>query len=431
MVSNTTARTNVPSDELSTTPTEKIPAYAWYALALLTVIYVLNFLDRTLIYILFTPIKAEMNLSNLQLALLGTTSFVIFYTLLGIPFGRMADRVSRKKLIAVGLAIWSLFSGLTGFATNFWTIFLCRVMVGVGEATLGPAALSLLSDYFPPRIRATVQAIYSSGVAVGAGIAAFLGGWIAQNYTWRWAFYLLGFPGLIFAVLVALLKERPRGQTEAATKTYSCEDWKVLFTSAPLRYLYVGYALFGLAANSLSIWGATFFVRVHKLDLATIGKYGGILSIVAGVPGTVLGGYVSDRLRRKGRGGRMLFSSICALLAIPCWIALLFINDVWALVAANFILLALSLIWLGPAAADVHEIAGPQLRGLGIGIYFFAVNIAAYAIGSPIVGLLNDKLGADRNPGQMRYALLISPLACALSAFFLWRGSRKARLSLK
>src|SRR5437868_385783 len=180
MASNTTARTNVLSDELSTTPTEKIPAYAWYALALLTIVYVLNFLDRTLIYILFTPIKAEMNLSYKQLALLGTTSFFIFYSLLGIPFGRMADRVSRKKLIAVGLAIWSLFSGLTGFATGFWTIFLCRVMVGVGEATLGPAALSLLSDYFPPRIRATVQAIYSSGIAVGAGLAFFFGGQIAQ-----------------------------------------------------------------------------------------------------------------------------------------------------------------------------------------------------------------------------------------------------------
>ena len=110
MASNTTARTNVLSDELSTTPTEKIPAYAWYALALLTIVYVLNFLDRTLIYILFTPIKAEMNLSYKQLALLGTTSFFIFYSLLGIPFGRMADRVSRKKLIAVGLAVWSLFS---------------------------------------------------------------------------------------------------------------------------------------------------------------------------------------------------------------------------------------------------------------------------------------------------------------------------------
>src|SRR6187401_460869 len=129
--------------------------YAWYALALLTLVYVLNFLDRTLIYILFVPIKKEMAFSDLQLALLGTTSFVIFYTALGIPFGRLADRIVRKNMIAYGLTIWSLFSGLTGFAKGFWTLFFCRVMVGVGEATLGPAALSLLSDYFLPRRRAT------------------------------------------------------------------------------------------------------------------------------------------------------------------------------------------------------------------------------------------------------------------------------------
>src|ERR1700704_1876787 len=181
-------------------------AYAWYALGLLTLVYVLNFLDRSLIYILFTPIKKEMALSDLQLALLGTTSFVIFYTLLGVPFGRLADRVVRKNLIAGGLAVWSLFSGLTGFAHGFWAIFLCRLMVGVGEATLGPAALSLLSDYFPPRMRATVQGIYSSGIAIGGGLAFFLGGWIGQTHGWRWAFYLLGFPGLILAVLVFLLR---------------------------------------------------------------------------------------------------------------------------------------------------------------------------------------------------------------------------------
>lgn len=424
MSSNTTkAATSPMKDETI----ERISGYAWYALALLTIVYVLNFLDRTLIYLLFVPIKKDMQLSDIQLALLGATSFAIFYTLLGVPFGRMADRISRKGLIAFGLAVWSLFSGLTGFAHDFWGIFLCRVMVGVGEATLGPAAFSLLSDYFPVRVRATVQAIYSSGIAIGAGVAFLFGGQIAQAFGWRWAFYLLGFPGLIFAVLVLLLKEKPRGLTETAAPTYSRNDWRVLFTSRPLIYLYLGYALFGLAANSVSIWGVTFFTRVHNLDLALIGWWGGILSIIAGVPGTVFGGYMADRLRRKGRGGRMLFSACAALLAIPCWIAFLFSNNLWMLLVANFVLLALSLIWLGPAAADVHEIAGPKLRGLGIGIYFFAVNIAAYAIGAPLVGKLNDLLGAAQNPTGMRYALLVSPLACALSALLLWRGSKKLR----
>src|SRR5438477_8795409 len=249
--------TNASKQQMSgETPEQTTGSYSWYALTLLTLVYVLNFLDRTLIYILFTPIKKELSFSDLQLALLGTTSFVIFYTLLGVPFGRLADRTQRKVIIASGLAVWSLFSGLTGFANSFWSLFFCRLMVGVGEATLGPAALSLLSDYFPPRMRATVQSIYSSGIAVGGGLAFFFGGWIGQAFGWRWAFYLLGFPGLILAVLAFLLREQPRGRTE--TTVTHARDWRLLFRSPRLRYLYAGYALFGLAPNNLGIWGATF-----------------------------------------------------------------------------------------------------------------------------------------------------------------------------
>ena len=407
---------------------ERIPAHSWYALSVLTFVYVLNFLDRVLVYILFPPIKAEMKFTDLQLALLGTTSFVIFYTLLGIPFGRMADRVKRKWLIAAGLAVWSLFSGLTGFAGSFWTLFLCRVMVGVGEATLGPAALSLLSDYFPPRMRATVQSIYSAGISVGGGLAFFLGGWIgsAPGWGWRWAFYMLGFPGLVMCLFVLSLRETERGQTEGKSAPgYSSDDWRVLFKSSALRYHYAGYALFGLATNQLSIWGPTFFNRVHGFSLQLIGTWAGALSVAAGVPGTILGGVLADRLRRRVRGGRMLFSALCALVSIPLWLVLLFSGDVRLLILSNFVLLGVALMWLGPAAADVHDIAGPHLRGLGIGIYFFTVNLAAYGIGAPLIGRANDVLGATAEPSLMRYALLLCPLASALAALLLWRGSRK------
>jgi MFS family permease len=403
---------------------DRVPAYSWYALAVLTLVYVLNFLDRTLIYILFTPIKKEMAFTDLQLALLGTTSFVIFYTLLGIPFGRLADRTSRKYLIAGGLAVWSLFSGLTGFANGFWGMFFCRLMVGVGEATLGPAALSLLSDYFPPRMRATVQGIYSSGIAIGSGAAFFLGGWIGQNYGWRWAFYFLGFPGLLLAVVVFFLKEQPRGRTEVITVHYSSKDWKILFSSVPLRYLYLGYGLFGIASNNLGIWVPSFFVRVHGMSLALIGTVLGISAIVIGVPVTIMGGYISDRFRRFGKGGRLLFSVCAALASVPLWLLLLFSDSVPLLLALNCAIFAFAISWLGPAAADVHDIAGPNLRGLGIGIYFSTVNICAYGIGSPLIGKINDLLGVSSNPGLMRYSLLVCPIACVLSAVMLWRGSR-------
>ena len=401
-----------------------VPKYSWYVLFVLTAIYVLNFLDRPLIYILFTPIKAEMHFTDLQLALLGTTSFVIFYTLLGVPFGRLADRVSRKKLIAGGLAVWSLFSGLTGFADSFWTLFFCRLMVGVGEATLGPAALSLLSDYFPPRMSATVQGIYASGIALGGGLAFFLGGWIGQSYGWRWAFYLLGFPGLaprrhrLFPARAAARTHGGRG------RPLRPEDWKVLFRSVPLRYLYLGYAIFGLASNNLGIWVPTFFVRVHHVSLALIGLVAGILAIVVGIPITILGGYLADRFRRSGPGGRMAFIAWSALASIPLWLGLLFVNQIGVLVLLSILLYGLALMWVAPATADLHEIAGPHLRGLGIGIFFSTVNIVAYGLGAPLIGKLNDRLGVTANPENMRLALLICPAACALAAILLWRGSR-------
>ncbi|MEO6656585.1 MAG: MFS transporter, partial [Pyrinomonadaceae bacterium] len=175
-----------------------------------------------------------------------------------------------------------MFSGLTAFANDFWTLFASRVMVGVGEATLGPAAISLLSDYFPPIRRATVTSIYSMGIAIGAGLAALLGGSLSQ-FGWRTAFMIVGFPGAILGVMVFFLREPARAVNVGPTDTnYSATDWKKLLTNKAFVLLCVGYSIFGLATNSLSIWGATFFFRLHKYDLPTIGFWAGTLTLAAG-----------------------------------------------------------------------------------------------------------------------------------------------------
>jgi MFS family permease len=411
----------------------KVKSYSWYALALLTLVYTLNFLDRQIIYILFSKIKTDMTFSDTQLALLGTTSFVIFYTILGIPFGWLADKRSRKIMIAAGLVVWSVFSGLTGFANDFWTLFFCRVMVGVGEATLGPAAISLLSDYFPPSKRAAVTSTYSMGIALGAGLAAFLGGWIGEHYGWRWAFYLLGFPGVVLAALVFLLREPARREDAKTPEVeYTKADWKRLLSSRPFLLLCLGYALLGLATNNLSIWGAVFYIRVFKLDIATIGFYTGIFVIVAGIPATLYGGVLADWFRRRSPGGRMLYGAILSAVSIPFWLVLLFAPSYQVAFAANFFLLGAALAWLGAAAADATEIAGAKLRGLAVAIYFFAVNIAAYLVGSNLIGKLNDaagivtdsQTGLTANAEMMRYTMLVCPAACLLSAVVLFLGSR-------
>ncbi len=411
------------NDTKTNSDVNKIPAYSWYALALLTLIYVMNFVDRVLIYLLFAPIKKEMLFSDTQLALLGSTSFVIFYTVLGIPFGRIADKYSRRKLIVFGLSIWSLFSGLTGFTQGFWQIFLCRMMVGIGEATLGPAALSMLSDYFPSRVRATVQATFSSAIAIGTGIAFFLGGWINDAFNWRHAFYFLGFPGIVLAIVVYFLKEPQRGIRDTAAQIER-KDWKLLFKNIPLRYILFGYAFFAVAANSVSIWLPTFFVRTQNMSIAEIGKWIGIGTILGGLPGTILGGWIADKFRAKRSGGRMLFSVFIALLCVPIWFIILNSTNIVLQLVLISLLLGFALAWLGPAAADVNDIAGPNLRGLATGMYFFVVNAIGLGIGPLLYGKLNDLFNVTKNPEVMRQTLLISPVACIIAATILYLGSR-------
>ena len=401
--------------------------YAWYALALLTFVYILNFLDRQIIYILFPLIKQEMAFTDTQLALLGGTSFAIFYTLLGIPFGRLADKSSRTKLIAVGLAVWSLFSGLTGLADGFWTLFLCRVMVGVGEATLGPAAISLLADYFSSGKRATVTSIYSMGIAIGAGLAAIFGGYLSQ-YGWREAFFIVGFPGLVFSILVFLLREPARTApekpvVETPTSKDSAGSSRALY-SLPFIFLCVGYGLFGLATNNISIWGATYFNRIFGTPIPTYGYWAGIATLLAGIPATLFGGLMADWFRRKAPGGRMYFGALLSLVSVPCWLIALFSDNFALIVPTGLILLFAALSWLGAAAADATEISGAKLRGVAVAIYFFTVNIAAYLIGANLIGKLSDVLGSAQNPVMLRYALLVCPVCCLLGAICLYIGGK-------
>jgi MFS family permease len=423
-------------------------AYSWYALALLTFVYVLNFLDRQIIYMLFTPIRAEMKFTDTQLALLGGTAFAIFYTLLGIPFGWIADKTSRARLIAAGLLVWSLFSGLTGFATDFWTLFACRVMVGVGEATLGPAAISLLADYFSPSKRATVTGIYSMGIAIGAGSAAFLGGYLSQ-FGWREAFFIVGFPGVVFAIFVFFLREPEKRKLAAgadqsppisAAESEAPETSETLagenrqasvveprsegIFSLPFILLCLGYAFFGLATNNISVWAPTYFSRVFEIKISNYGYWAGVATLLAGIPATLFGGMLADWFRRRSVGGRMYFSAILSIVSVPCWLVALFTDNFAFIVPAGILLLFAGLAWLGAVAADATEIAGAKNRGVAVAIYFFSVNIAAFVIGANLIGAISDRLGSAQNPAMLRYALLVCPICCLLGAICLFFGGK-------
>jgi MFS family permease len=229
------SKNKIPPSQGSQPKTEDQPEtgglYAKYVLAVLTLVYVFNFIDRNILAILAQEIKADLQLSDAQLGFLYGTAFAVFYAVFGIPLGRLADIWVRRKLIAIGLAFWSLMTALSGTARSFFSLAGYRIGVGVGESSASPAAFSMLGDYFPPRLRATAVAVYSSGIYVGAGIGVFLGGWVIDGWhalyptgeapfglqAWQAALFLVGLPGLLAAIWVATLREPVRGQSEGLT----------------------------------------------------------------------------------------------------------------------------------------------------------------------------------------------------------------------
>jgi MFS family permease len=239
---------------------------------------------------------------------------------------------------------------------------------------------------------------------------------------------VIGFPGVIFAIMVYFLREPERSAAVVGDKNYKPSDWKKLLSNPAFVMLCLGYALLGLATNNLSIWGATFYSRVYKFDLLTIGFWGGMLTLFAGIPATLFGGAIADWFKKKGHG-RMFYGALLSFISVPFWFLLIFNENIPLILVANFVLLAAALAWLGAAAADATEIAGVNLRGLAIAIYFFSVNIAAYLIGSNLIGYLNDRLGATENPAMMRYSLLVCPVSCLLSVVCLFIGNRAAKQS--
>jgi len=385
---------------------------AWLGLGVLFLVYTLNFLDRSLVYILFRPIKAEFSFTDLELGLLGSTAFVLFYTLLGVPFGRLADRVSRTRLIAAGLLVWSLASSCTGLATSFTGLLACRLLVGVGEATLGPAAYSLLADWFPSRWRGTAAALFCAGIPLGGGLAMAAGGAIADAWGWRAAFPALGLPGVAVAIAVALLPEPARGT--ATGPAVPAAPFTDMLRSSITPWLHTfGYATLAVASVAWSTWGPLLLTERFDLSLREVGLAVGLCTVGGGLVGTALGGGLADALQRRHPGGRLVFGAAVAGASGLGWLAFLSASTPALAYAALTVGVGCGLAWLGPASADVQDLVAPAHRGTAIASYYLVVNLLSYGIGAPALGALNDAL-----PGGHR-GLFACPAACACAAVLL------------
>jgi MFS family permease len=404
-------------------------AYLRYALGLLCLVYVVNFVDRQILAILLQSIKEDLALSDTQLGLLSGTAFGIFYATLGVPIARIADRVSRKWVIAVCLALWSAMTALCGTAAGFASLLVYRIGVGVGEAGGSPPAHSLISDYFPPERRATALAIFSLGVPFGILLGFLAGGFLNEALGWRAAFVVVGLPGVILAAIVAAtLREPPRGHSEGLTSSGpSPSAWRViafLFESRSFRHLSFASALYAFVGYSVISWAPSFLIRSHGMSA---GEAGAWLSLVIGIGGGIgnyAGGVLADRWAERDPRGRALLPALSMACAFPFSVGI-WLTDSRALALVLLVApTALGLMYQAPAFAVTQFLATPRMRATAAAVLLFVINIIGLALGPWATGALSDALAPRAGADSLRYALCAVSFLLAWSALHFFLASR-------
>ncbi|MCX7061486.1 MAG: MFS transporter [Gammaproteobacteria bacterium] len=420
---------------------------AWIMVAILMVAYVISFIDRQILNLLVAPVRRDLQISDTQMSYLLGLSFALFYTVCGIPIGRLADVRSRRGVIAVGLVFWSLMTAGCGMARSYLSFLLFRVGVGVGEATLSPSAYSLIADSFPQRVRATAISLYSSGIYIGSGLAFLLGGLIvgfasAQGdlvlpllgavRPWQLVFLLLGAIGLVFSLVILAIREPLRHGVGAGVEVplHDAMNW-FRANRRTLLHHHVGVGLVSFAAYGGAAWVPSFLIRNHGWDVPSVGiVYGGITALF-GSAGIVFGGRLADRLLKAGFvDAGMRVCLIGALLALPCCL-------LGPLMASS----DLAVLWLMPtvfglampfgvAPAAIQDIMPNALRSQASALYLFVVNLIGLGLGPTAVALCTDYLFGDDL--AVRYSLALAlPTALAVASLLLATGLPHYRASVE
>ncbi len=421
------------------------PAYSWYVVGILTVAYTVSFVDRQIVSLLVEPIRRDLQISDTEISLLQGFAFAVFYTIMGLPIARFADRHSRRAIVAGGIFFWSLMTAACGLAHNFWQLFAARVGVGVGEAALSPPAYSIIADYFPPDRLSRAISFYSMGIYIGAGLAFVVGGAVIQLvesagvttlpilgevYSWQVTFITVAAPGLLVVALMATVREPIRrgllpksGSPQTARSSpsvgeviaFTCRSRKVLLSH------YMGHAFLALIGYANFAWIPTFMIRNHGWSATQVGFVFGMLVLVFGTTGVFTGGWWADRLRARGHvDANMRVSMYAALIMLPTLIAAPLVPSpvlAMALVAPGIFLLSMP---FGIAPAALQVITPNQMRAQISALYLFVANIIGLGLGPTVVALITDYVfGYDL---AVRYSLAImggtiAPLAAISLAF--------------
>lgn len=421
-------------------------ARAWVTVAILMVAYVLSFVDRQILNLLVEPIRRDLLISDTQMSLLMGLSFALFYTVCGIPLGRVADTRSRRGLIAVGVLFWSAATAACGMAKMYWQFLLCRIGVGVGEAALSPAAYSLIADSFPAERRATAISVYSMGVYLGSGLAFLVGGLVIQFASaqgdvvlpvlgevrpWQLIFLILGGAGVLFTLLMLAVKEPVRRGAGAGVAVPLSEVGRYIRANRRTVLLHnFGFAGLAFAGYGSAAWVPSFYIRTYGWDAGQVGIVYGSIVAVFGCLGIVFGGRLADWMAKRGRSdANMRVGLYSAFGALPM-VTLFPLMDTafWASLLLAPTVFCLSMPF-GVAPAAIQEIMPNSMRGQASAIYLFVITLFGLGIGPTAVALVTDFVFAD--DAALRYSLLIvTTLAVLMSIILLGKSLKPYRESV-
>lgn len=410
--------------------------YRYVVLAMLILAYTFNFLDRQILGILAGSIKAELHLTDTQLGLMGGVAFAALYTTLGVPLAWLADRVSRTWIMTVALTVWSGFTVVCGLAGGFWSLFLARMGVGVGEAGGVAPAYSLIADYFPKEQRARALAVYSFGIPLGTALGVLFGGLIAAYVDWRFAFIAVGLAGVAFAPIFKwVVKDPVRGGLDRAPGEVAPAEppkapafGQVLATVMPKPSFWLlsfGAACSSICGYGVAFWLPTFFQRSFGLSLTDRALYYSALSLFGGVAGIWLGGVLADRFGAKNKAAYALAPAICFLVALPCFLLAMNVQSMVVAFLLFLIPTGLNLAWLGPVVAAVQHLAPPSMRTTTSALFLLINNLLGLAVGLWFFGYVSDLLTPRYGAESMRYAIYYGLSFYVVAAVLLILASRR------
>lgn len=405
------------------------PGYRTYVLVILTLVYVVNYLDRQILGILLPQIQKEFALTDADLGLLGGTAFAVLYATLGVPLAIIADRVNRRNVVAASLAVFSFMTFISGYAMSFIHLLLARFGTGIGEAGTGPSINSMISDLYPPEKRASALSFYSAGLNIGLFVGFFGGGWIAQHYGWRNALIAAGIPGLILAVLLMMTVAEPkRGLADKMVDDQVTPSvWAVaayLWNLKSIRWLAIATSLSSFGGYAGIFLIPKFLIVSHHMTLVQVSIALALLTGIPGAIGTYLAGVFADRYGKTDIRWYLYIPIIATFLSVSFAPIFYLSQSTPITLAAAIIPVMMGATYVGPGFAMTQGLVPLRMRAQSVAILLFVLNIIGLGLGPLTIGYISDLLKPAYGDDSLRYALMFSIVTGLLGAFCYWRSSR-------